>query len=63
MDHQLDKKQLRRASRAKFLAMASSYCLGVFNDNYFKQADGPKVISVDGSRSIKEVTEGIMAEL
>ncbi|EKD36313.1 MAG: Major facilitator superfamily MFS_1, partial [uncultured bacterium] len=24
--------------RGKFLAMAVTYCLGVFNDNYFKQA-------------------------
>jgi adenylate kinase len=31
--------------------------------NYFKEAGGPKVISVDGSKSIQEVTEGIMAEL
>lgn len=31
--------------------------------NYFKQASGPKVISVDGSKSIGEVTEAIMAEL
>jgi adenylate kinase len=30
---------------------------------YFKEAGGPKVISVDGSKSIPEVTEGIMAEL
>ena len=30
---------------------------------YFKEAGGPKVISVDGSKSIQEVTEGIMAEL
>lgn len=31
--------------------------------NYFKNADGPKVISVDGAGSINEVTEGIMGEL
>ena len=31
--------------------------------NYFKQAKGPKVISVDGSASIGEVTELIMKEL
>lgn len=31
--------------------------------NYFKQVGGPKVISVDGSRSIKEVTEAILAQL
>ena len=31
--------------------------------NYFKNADGAKVISVDGSVSIKEVTEAIMKEL
>jgi acyl-[acyl-carrier-protein]-phospholipid O-acyltransferase / long-chain-fatty-acid--[acyl-carrier-protein] ligase len=27
-----------KSARAKFIAMAISYCLGVFNDNYFKQA-------------------------
>lgn len=27
-----------KSARSKFLAMASTYCLGVFNDNYFKQA-------------------------
>ncbi|MDX9896638.1 MAG: adenylate kinase [Desulfofustis sp.] len=31
--------------------------------NYFKQQEGPKVISVDGSKSIKEVTESILAQL
>ena len=31
--------------------------------NYFKSADGPKVISVDGSASIGEVTEAIMKQL
>ncbi len=31
--------------------------------NYFKEIDGPKVISVDGSASIQEVTESIMSEL
>ena len=31
--------------------------------NYFKQAGGPKVISVDGSKSIKEVTDSIMGGL
>ncbi len=31
--------------------------------NYFKNADGAKVISVDGSVSISEVTESIMKEL
>lgn len=31
--------------------------------NYFKQPGGPKVISVDGSKSIKEVTESILAQL
>ena len=31
--------------------------------NYFKQAKGPKVISVDGSASIGQVTELIMNEL
>ncbi len=30
--------KLIRAGRAKFIAMAATYCLGVFNDNYFKQA-------------------------
>lgn len=27
-----------KTARGKFIAMATSYCLGVFNDNYFKQA-------------------------
>jgi len=31
--------------------------------NYFKNAGGPKVISVDGSKSIKEVTDSILAQL
>lgn len=31
--------------------------------NYFKQAGGAKVISVDGSKSIGEVTESIMSQL
>jgi adenylate kinase len=31
--------------------------------NYFKNAGGAKVISVDGSISIKEVTDAIMKEL
>lgn len=31
--------------------------------NYFKGASGPKVISVDGSKSIGEVTDSIMTEL
>lgn len=31
--------------------------------NYFKDTDGPKVISVDGSVSIGEVTDSIMSEL
>ncbi len=31
--------------------------------NYFKEIDGPKVISVDGAISIQEVTEAIMSEL
>lgn len=31
--------------------------------NYFKTAKGPKVISVDGSKSIGEVTESIMSQL
>ena len=30
---------------------------------YFKQADGPKVISVDGAKSIQEVTDAILAGL
>ncbi len=30
-------EQIRRA-RAKFAAMAATYCLGAFNDNFFKQA-------------------------
>ena len=36
-DEQLPKQQVREA-RSKFIAMAATYCLGVFNDNYFKQA-------------------------
>jgi len=31
------KTQIRKA-RGKFVAMAGTYCLGVFNDNFFKQA-------------------------
>ena len=31
--------------------------------NYFKNGDGPKVISVDGTPSIKEVTDSIMKDL
>ncbi|MDW7774493.1 MAG: adenylate kinase [Desulfobulbaceae bacterium] len=31
--------------------------------NYFKSVDGPKVISVDGSASIGEVSESIMSQL
>ncbi len=31
-------KQAIRAARRRFLAMAATYCLGVFNDNFFKQA-------------------------
>ncbi len=31
--------------------------------NYFKQANGPKVISVDGAASIQEVTEAILKAL
>jgi adenylate kinase len=31
--------------------------------NYFKNTDGPKVISVDGSVSIGEVTQAIMSQL
>ena len=27
-----------KTARAKFIAMASAYCLGAFNDNFFKQA-------------------------
>ncbi len=27
-----------KPARAKFIAMATAYCLGVFNDNFFKQA-------------------------
>lgn len=36
-DEQFSKRQVKEA-RSKFIAMASTYCLGVFNDNYFKQA-------------------------
>ncbi|MEJ2689518.1 MAG: MFS transporter, partial [Deltaproteobacteria bacterium] len=28
----------KRSANGKFIAMAATYCLGVFNDNYFKQA-------------------------
>ena len=31
--------------------------------NYFKNVGGLKVISVDGSSSIKEVSEAIMSQL
>ena len=31
------KSEIKEA-RGKFIAMAATYCLGVFNDNYFKQA-------------------------
>jgi adenylate kinase len=31
--------------------------------NYFKKIDGPKVISVDGAPSIKEVSDSILKEL
>jgi adenylate kinase len=31
--------------------------------NYFKSVDGPKVISVDGTPSIEEVSEAIMSQL
>lgn len=34
-----------KAARAKFFAMAISYCLGVFNDNFFKQAAMLMVVS------------------
>ena len=27
-----------KSAWAKFIVMTTSYCLGVFNDNYFKQA-------------------------
>ena len=37
MDDPLIRQQVRSA-RAKFAAMATSYSLGVFNDNFFKQA-------------------------
>lgn len=33
-----DKQTEIESARAKFIAMAISYCMGVFNDNYFKQA-------------------------
>ncbi len=34
----MDTTQEIRSARGKFMAMAAAYCLGVFNDNYFKQA-------------------------
>lgn len=38
MNTQQENKNTIRTARGKFIAMASAYCLGVFNDNYFKQA-------------------------
>lgn len=35
-----------KTARAKFIAMATTYCLGVFNDNYFKQAAMLMAVSV-----------------
>ncbi len=37
MSNQVEHEQIRRA-RGKFVAMASAYFLGVYNDNFFKQA-------------------------
>jgi hypothetical protein len=31
--------------------------------NYFKQLEGPQVISVDGAPSIQEVSDAIMSQL
>jgi len=39
-----------RAARGKFIAMAITYCLGVFNDNYFKQAAMLMAVSAGLSR-------------
>ncbi len=36
-DNTTEKKEIK-AARSKFIAMATTYCLGVLNDNYFKQA-------------------------
>lgn len=36
--HSIKQNKTVFLARKKFLAMAAAYCLGVFNDNYFKQA-------------------------
>jgi acyl-[acyl-carrier-protein]-phospholipid O-acyltransferase/long-chain-fatty-acid--[acyl-carrier-protein] ligase len=38
-----------KAARGKFIAMAMSYCLGVFNDNYYKQAAMLMAVSTGNS--------------
>lgn len=38
MTQTLENKNSIKKARTKFLSMASTYCLGVFNDNFFKQA-------------------------
>ncbi len=39
-----------KAARGKFIAMATTYCLGVFNDNFFKQAAMLMAVSAGLSR-------------
>lgn len=38
MNHHETNTTTIKSTRSKFQAMAATYCLGVFNDNYFKQA-------------------------
>lgn len=38
MDYSQEEIAQIKQGRGRFLAMATAYCLGVFNDNYFKQA-------------------------
>ncbi|PID55410.1 2-acyl-glycerophospho-ethanolamine acyltransferase, partial [candidate division KSB3 bacterium] len=38
MQTEINTNNQQKASAAKIFAMAGTYCLGVFNDNYFKQA-------------------------
>lgn len=50
-----------QSARAKFVAMAMSYCLGVFNDNYFKQA--AMLLAVSASLSHLQGTATILFAL
>ncbi|MBU0482954.1 MAG: MFS transporter [Proteobacteria bacterium] len=45
-----DNKKIIQSARGKFIAMAATYCLGVFNDNYFKQAAMLVAVSAGLSR-------------